>query len=177
MLVTSLNPLPQLSADSLGQCLSELHLQPCHELLFWNFVPCCGSNGYKSNILPTGARTHESPNEHRWPDAIGHHEDDFYRLNVNTWWVDSWSLWAGVMQSDVSWVSAVPLMLPNCPSVDKESLQMHQQHWDEATLLHINHAHQKLIEAKTRPTVSTSSFNSLHPTKPSSISSVLAATA
>lgn len=67
-------------------------------------------------------------------------------------------LWAGVMQSDVWWVSAVPLTLPNCPSADKESFQTHQQHWDEATLPRINHAHQKFTEAKTCPTVSMSSF-------------------
>lgn len=94
MLVTSLNPLAQPSADSVGQALSEPRLQPCRELRLWIFALRAGFNGYMSNILSAGATTHESPGTTRQRRRSGREEkrgeeDDLCRLNVNTWWVDS----------------------------------------------------------------------------------------
>lgn len=80
---------------------------------------------------------------------------DLYLLCINTWWsvltLESWpvSLRVTVIQSWGWWVSMMPLMLPHCLCTDKESLQTHQQHRDEAMQPRINHWRQQFRQANT----------------------------
>lgn len=101
-------------------------------------------------VHQTGRKTKDGTAARLWRTGQGERsEPALYKYLMNgpeAGWV---SLRAEVTQSQGWWVSAMPLMLPNCPSSDKESLQTHQQRWVEAMLPHINQTHQKFTQAST----------------------------